>query len=164
MITKELFSYVESERARNIPDSAIKSSLAANGWSEKDIAEAMSTGNHLGIMSQSTSFVSVKEQNKNTIWITFLVLLGVDVLLISLFKLFSGTWGLFGLSPLSILARVLIIYLIASFTSRGSSTEGSAIARAFKMVLRVFAAVMVVIIIMIGALYVYCVFAFSNYK
>lgn len=149
MVTKEIFLYIQSERAKNTPDEVIKSSLIANGWSEKDVVAALSQA------SLVQPVLDAKAEKGKMLWTTFFSLLAVDLLLVLGIRFFYGRWGLFGISLISILVRVLVIYLISSFSVHGSTVGDKNIVNS---IFRVIATVIVVITIAVGIFFIYCLY------
>ncbi len=162
MITPEIISYIKAERAKNTPDSVIKSNLLANGWTESDIKEVMSPVNLSGVPQPSVQTTDLKAHKNKVIWTTFFVLVIIDVLIIAWFQSVQGTWGLFGISPTSIIIRLIVIYLISAFSARGSSVEEKTYKTVGRTIFKVIAAIILTIIIGIGLFYLYCLFAFGN--
>ncbi len=156
MITPEIISYIKAERAKNIPDSTIKSSLLSNGWSESDIAEAMSSITTSGTPQPLAGNMDIKEHRKKLLWTTFFVLIGFDAVII----LIMGGRGLFGVSPLSIGLRILVIYLISSFATRGSKPGENTTKTVASSIARIIGTVLLAILIIVGLFFAYCLFAF----
>lgn len=164
MIKPEVISYIKIERAKGTSDSAIRSNLLNNGWTEKDIAEGMSS-----LSESSTSNVpgsltilstELKEYQNKVKWNTFGVLLVVDLLIILVIRLFYGIWGVFGISIYTILIRILVIYLIASFSSHSTSKEDKTSTAVGKSVMKVIGTTVVVILVGTGILFASCLFLF----
>jgi len=156
MITPEIFDYIKSERAKNTPDEEIKKKLTGNGWKDSDIAEAM---------SPSAVAVSKEELNKiknKLLGQTFVILLGIDLLLIVLFKVFRGTYGLFGISPMSILVRIVVILLIALFSVQGS-TKNPTPGKITLNIFRIIGTILVAILLALGIFFIYCLILVSSY-
>lgn len=165
MITPEIISYIKTERAKGTPDSVIKSNLLANGWSENDIVEAISSlsvSAMSGVPKPLISTSDLKEYRNKVKWTTFSVLIGIDILIILAFRLFSGIWGVFGISIYSILIRILVIYLIASFSAHSSSKEEKTSKAVGKSVMKVIGTILVVILVGAGIFFVGCLFLLSG--
>lgn len=162
MITPAIVSYIETERAKNIPDSIIRSNLIANGWSDVDITESMSS---IVSPNASKAFVTsadLKEHRKKLMWTTFFVLIGLDILIILGFKLLYGTWGIFGISPLSIVWRIFGIYLISAFSVRGSKPGENATKTVASSIAKIIGSILLAILIFVGLFFAYCLFAFKS--
>lgn len=159
MVTPELISYIDNERANNTPDTTIKSNLLANGWTEADIAEAMPSTLAWGTTQQApASNIDQKEHEKKLMWNTFFILVGLDVLTILLLKLSYGTYGIFGLSLPTIVVRLLIIYLISSFSVKGAPHGTSATKLAMRSIARIISSVVMFILIATGIIFAFCLF------
>ena len=162
MITPEIIAYVKLERSKNTSDSVIKSNLLANGWNESDIAEAMQSVSLSGVPKPSVNFVDLKKHRDKVLWTTFFVLLIVDVLIIAWFMLVQGTWGIFGISPASIVIRLLVIYLFSAFVARGSSTEEKTSKAVGKTILKILGTLFMFVGIAVGLFFAFCFFAASG--
>ena len=166
MITPDIVSYIKTERAKGTSDSLIHSNLLDNGWNERDIAEAVSalaTNPSLNpatmLKTQINNAELKKHRNKRT-WITFAVLALIDFIII----MYMGGNGLFGVSPLSILIRIVVIYGIASFASLGSGQKKTAAWTVVDSIARVIATLFIAWIIIVGLLFLYCLFAFNGHS
>ena len=130
----------------------IRSNLTANGWSEADIAQVMSQGASQPFVADIDS----KEHRKKLLWTTFFVLIGLDAVVI----LIMGGQGLFGVSPLSIGLRILVIYLISSFATRGSKPGENTTKTVASSIARIIGTVLLAILIFVGLFFAYCLFTF----
>lgn len=166
MITSDIVSYIKLERAKNTPDSVIKSNLIANGWTEKDISEAMAAIENPAASNMLTqaSIAPTKAYRRKVLWTTFFVLLGIDILIIIWFKITYGTYGVFGLSPLAIVLRILFILLVSSLASHRSKLEDTQSKAVAKNIMNVLGTIVLVIVISAGILFVGCLFLFSGGK
>ncbi len=161
MITPDVISYIRIERAKNTPDSTIKSNLLANGWTEQDYAEAMAAlaNPALSQVPNRTATDAITKAYRNKVlWSTFFVLLVIDILLIGFFKIFYGTYGAFGLSPLSIILRILFILLVASLAARRSSIHDSQPKAVAKGVMNVIGSIIITIVVVFGIFFAGCLF------
>ena len=162
MITPEILSYIATEQGRGTAPEIIRSNLLANGWSENDINEAISSIP----ASSATNKSEVKEiyddlrkhRNKRK-WIIFGILILIDFIIIMI----MGGQGLFGISPISIVVRVLVIYGIASFSTVGSSPKQSKTMTVFDSIARTLAAFFLFVGISIGVLFLFCLFALGGF-
>jgi hypothetical protein len=165
MITPEIISYIKAERAKNTPDPVIRSNLLANGWLDSNISEAMSSASALGVPGVPKPLVSsadAKAHRRKVTKNTFITLLGIDILIIVAFKILYGTWGVYGISPTSAVVRVLVIYLIASFSAQGTSVQDSTPNAIGKRILKVFGTLLIVLLVGAGILFATCLFMFGN--
>ncbi len=165
MITPEIISYIKTERAKGTPDSLIASNLLANGWSESDIAEVMSSSSSLSDVSQPLmTDASLKERKKKAVQTTFFLLFGLDILVILGFRLFYGTYGIFGISILSILLRVVVICFISSFATPrplpGDKTSKTVGQTALNIIGRALLAILIAMSIFLGG----CLFMMSLFS
>jgi hypothetical protein len=160
MITPELISYIQLERSKSTSDDVVRASLKSNGWNEADIAEAfaqLAKGSASPQQLQATA-KELKAHRRNITWSVFGILIIADAIII----MFMGGQGLFGISPLSIILRIVVIYGIASFTSIGSRKQKNTTRTVIDTVARVIAGIFLAWVILIGALFLFCLFAFNG--
>ncbi len=164
MITPEIIAYIKAEKAKNTADDLIKTNLLDNGWHEQDIAEAMvalktdPTYAALPLVADPVTLANLKKYRNKRTWITFTILAVTDIMII----LYMGGRGVFGISPLSIIMRIIVIYGIASFASIGSKEKKSTLHTTIDIIARSIASVAIAIMIIFGVLFLYCLFALSH--
>ena len=158
MITPEIISYIKTEKAKNTPDAAIRANLLSNGWNGADISEALASLSVPGVPGAvQISAAGLKKYQTNRIWLTFFILALIDFMII----MYLGGNGLFGVSPVSIVVRIIVIYAISYFTAKGSKPEASTAKAVASSVARVLGAIALAFIIGIGILFAYCYFTLS---
>ncbi len=163
MITPEIVAYITSERAKGTTEPIIKANLLANGWTEADIAEALAalaSGSKPGAPSAVYSDAELRRYRLKKTWLTFAILVVADTVAIILL----GGQGLFGVSLTSIVARLVVIYIISYFTSKGSKPEKTMAKSVGTTVIRIVGAILLAFVIGIGLLFALCLFAFSGHS
>jgi hypothetical protein len=158
MITPEVLTYIQTERAKGTPDAVIKSNLLANGWNDADITQALAPTGSAAAVPAITG-PALDAYRKKVLWSTFMMLAVIDLIIILISKLFLGSWGLFGISPLAILSRLLTIYCIASFTAHGSTTAKTS---SRSIIVKAIVSTLVIILIIAGTFFFLCLFMFMR--
>ncbi len=153
MLTPEIIAYIKSEREKKTPDSTIRSSLLANGWTDRDIDEGFSPKAKPTVEGKKTS-----GHKQKRVWITFAILAAMDFTLI----MYMNGQGVFGVSPISIIIRLVVIYGIASFAAIGSKEKPTTAQFVIDSIARTIAAIFIVFLIAIGIFFAYCFFAFNG--
>ncbi len=157
MSVPEITSYVASERAKNIPDTTIRANLLANGWADKDIAEAMA-------VKKAPENNQLKEYRNSLKWTIFFTLVVLDTIIVLGLKLYIGVYGLFGMGLLSTLLRLALIYGIAVFSSRDSSLEENKTKAVAHSVAKVFGTLVLFVVIGAGVAFAGCLFIVAGMK
>lgn len=157
-IPPEIVSYIESERSRGTSDTAIKSNLLANGWSDKEVADAMRSGTIPAIDT------SVKKYRNGLTWNIFSALVALDALIIIVSHMVWGIYGIFGISLYSILIRLFVIYVVSLFAARGAKVETKKSKAVINGVARALSAVLMAVFIGAGVIFVGCLFIFSGLR
>jgi hypothetical protein len=162
MITPEIISYIKTERAKNIPDATIKANLLANGWNEKDIAEAIATP--LTSAGQTPSKTGrpitseLKRYQKKQKWITF----AGGMILYFLFN--SSLLGSGGTSSVILLIPgVLIMYLSAYIVTRGSEPQDKKWKEIAFIIIRIIGAEAITLLIAFAIAFAACLVSLNSH-
>jgi uncharacterized membrane protein YdbT with pleckstrin-like domain len=162
MTSQSLISFIKDEREKNVNDSDIKTRLLSNGWKEADIAEAFK---HLDSTNEPNTHIDkdLEKFKDKVLKATFLSLVVADIILILIIKLIWDSYGFFGIGIGSVVIRLLVLFGIASYSTKGIKKEEKMSTVIWRTIGRTIASVFIALAIIIGLFFAFCFFIFSGF-
>ena len=163
MINSELLAYIRAERAKGTAEDVIRKNLIANGWTDIDVDQGLQASASFKADTiptpQAGNDAILKKKKRELFWSAFITMVLFDAILIVMYKMFAGTYGLFGVTPVSVLVRLLVIFMISYFVA--NSTTESDKRSIPMMILRILGGIVVGILVTVGFLCASCLALFS---
>lgn len=157
MITPEIISYIKNERGRGISDLVIRSTLAASGWVEKDISEAL--------VASVSSMSGVKEYQRKVMWFIFAVWITPYVFWVTA-SVISSSWY-FSMQQMLFMIMVtiaafLIVYAASFVVAKGSEPNINKSKEVIDIIVRIIGAGGIILFLSIALLYAGCLFIMAT--
>ncbi len=164
MITREIISYIKSEKEKNTPDTEIVSKLEANGWDRKDIQEAFASFvNPVGsdVPRPPLDSIELKKYRASKKWTIFVILIALSVVYWGqvVFNTRDGA-AFLGLG-IFIIPFLAVAYFAAYFSVQNTEPFDEKWKEVVDTIARAIGAIVITAVLILGILFATCLFGWA---